>query len=84
MTKKKESVNYISAAVVGWCLLATLVGCIVLNVVTYNINKYRFEDAVSTLTKEQIKQDAKVDVVMAMVKMYHNKENKKVYVDESN
>jgi hypothetical protein len=65
---KQKETNYISATTVGWCLLGTLVGCIIFNVVTYSINKYRLEDAVATLTREQIRQDAKIETIKLLMK----------------
>lgn len=67
MGKNSGQKNYISAETVGWCLLGTLVGCIVFNLVTYNINKYRLEAAVARLTEEQIKQEAKIESVQMFV-----------------
>lgn len=68
MGKNSGQKNYISAETVGWCLLGTLVGCIVFNVVTYSINKYRLEDEVAKLTEKQIKQEAKIETIRLMVK----------------
>lgn len=68
MGKNSGQKNYISAETVGWCLLGTLVGCIVFNVVTYSINKYRLEAAVARLTEEQIKQEAKIESVQSILR----------------
>lgn len=68
MGKSSGQKNYISAETVGWCLLGTLVGCIVFNLVTYSINKYRLEDAVARLTEKQVKQEAKIETIRLMVK----------------
>lgn len=68
MGKNSGQKNYISAETVGWCLLGTLVGCIIFNVVTYSINKYRLEDAVARLTEKQVKQEAKIETIRLMVK----------------
>jgi hypothetical protein len=75
MGKCSEKKNYISAETVGWCLIGTLVGCIVFNVVTYSINKYRLEEAVATLTREQIRQDAKIEALKMFI--IDNTEDKK-------
>ena len=67
MGKCSEKKNYISAQTVGWFVLGTLVSCVIFNVVTYSINKYRLEDAVATLTREQIRQDAKIEALKMFI-----------------
>ena len=65
---KQKETNYISATTVGWCLTAVLVGCIIFNVVTYCINKYRLDDAVFVLTKEQTRQEARIDAMQEILR----------------
>lgn len=67
MGKNSGQKNYISAETVGWCLLGTLVGCIVFNIVTYSINKHRLEDAVNSLTKEQVRQQGRIQSLEYML-----------------
>lgn len=76
MGKNSGQKNYISAETVGWCLLGTLVGCIVFNIVTYSINKYRLEDAVARLTEKQIKQEAKINTLREIIQRKNLNESK--------
>lgn len=76
MGKSSGQKNYISAETVGWCLLGTLVGCIIFNVVTYSINKSRLEDEVAKLSKEQTRQEAKIDTLHEIIQRKYLNESK--------
>lgn len=67
MGKCSEKKNYISAQTVGWFVLGTLVSCVIFNVITFCINYYKLQSAVTRLTEEQIRQETRMDTVLEIV-----------------